>query len=119
MKYTLSLIVALAFAAFTTSALAADTTTIWLTKTSSEGSVKVCTAKSCYGNVPIKYADGATWANAKDSYEVSPATADALSKGGCITVHADGGISVSSKVCKTSKSDKMAKKEASKDEQKK
>jgi hypothetical protein len=95
MKYILSLIVAVAFAAFTSSAFADDTTTtIWLTK-SGDDSAKVCTEKSCLGTVKVKYADDATWATAKDSYEVSSATADAISKGACITVHGDGGISVS------------------------
>jgi hypothetical protein len=94
MKYILSLIVAVAFAAFTSSAFADDTTTIWLTK-SGDDSAKVCTDKTCLGTVKVKYADDATWDTAHDSYDVSSATADAISKGACITVHGDGGITVS------------------------
>jgi len=94
MKHILTLIVAVAFAAFTSSAFADDTTTIYLTK-EGDNAAKVCTDKSCLGTVKVKYADGATWANAKDSYDVSSDKAAAIGKGACITVFPDGGISVS------------------------
>jgi hypothetical protein len=95
MKHILSLILGITLAVYGSVAMADDTTTIWLTKTSSDNVVKVCTASKCLGNIPITYADDATWASAKDSYDVSPATLAALeSKGGVITIHGDSGISV-------------------------
>jgi len=102
MKYILSLIVAVAVAAFTSSAFAADTTTIWITK-AGDNTAKVCSVhplgydnSKCLGTDPIKFADDATWNTVKHSYDVSADTLAALSsKGAVITVHGDGGISVS------------------------
>jgi len=83
--------------------MAADTTTIWISK-AGENTAKVCTVhplgydgSKCLGTDSIKFADDATWDTVKHSYDVSPATLNALeSKGASITVHGDGGISVSS-----------------------
>ena len=123
MKRILSILLGITLATYASAAVASDTTTIWLTK-AGDNQAKVCTQKSCLGTVKVKYANDATWANAKDSYQVSSSTADAISNGGCITVHADGGITVSNPKphvakAKADAAAPEAKKESSKDEQKK
>lgn len=101
MKHILSLILGLTLAVYGSSAMADDTTTIWITK-AGDNTAKVCTVhplgydgSKCLGTAPIKFADDATWDSVKDNYEVSSNTLNAISsKGACITVHGDGGISV-------------------------
>ncbi len=105
MKNILSIILGITLAVYGSVAMADDTTTIWLTKTS-DTTAKVCTTSKCLGNVPVTFVDDATWATAKDSYDVSSATLATLgNKCASITVHGDGGISVSGGSCKM-KSDK-------------
>jgi len=104
MKKILALVLGITLAS--SIAMAKDTTTIWITK-AGENTAKVCSNEplgydhsKCLGTAPIKFADDSTWATVKHSYDVSPATADALaSKNACITVHGDGGISVSTAAC--------------------
>jgi hypothetical protein len=103
MKHLLSLILGITLAVYGSVAMADDTTTIWVTK-EGDSSAKICTASKCLGTVPVKFVDDATWSTAKDSYDVAPATAAAIAtKGACITVHGDGGISVSTTACKAPK----------------
>ena len=102
MKKLLSLTVAITLASIGSLALADDTTTIWISK-AGDNAAKVCTkhplgydGSKCLGTDPIKFADDATWDTVKHSYDVSSSTLAALSsKGASITVHGDGGISVS------------------------
>jgi hypothetical protein len=107
MKNLFTLVLALAFAAFTSSAMADDsTTTIYLSQ-SGDNAAKVCTAhplgydgSKCLGTVPIKFADGTSWNDVKRSYDVSAAEVSALSsKCASITVQSDGGISVATTKC--------------------
>ena len=103
MKKTLSLLLAATLASFGSLALADDsTTTIWISK-AGDTTAKVCTVhplgydgSKCLGTDSITFVDGATWDTVKHSYDVSSSTLSALSsKGAAITVHGDGGISVS------------------------
>ena len=102
MKHILSLILGITLAVYGSVAMADDTTTIWISK-AGDNTAKVCSVhplgydgSKCLGTDSIKFADDATWDTVKHSYDVSSSTIAALgTKGAVITVHGDGGISVS------------------------
>ena len=111
MKKILSIILGITLAVYGSVAMANDsTTTIYISK-ASDSTANVCTAhplgydsSKSLGTVPIKFVDDATWDTVKRSYDVSSAEATAIgSKGSCLTVHGDGGISVSTMACKMKK----------------
>src|ERR1700743_2212926 len=92
-KFTIILcLTVVAFISHATGVLAADsydseTATI---QKKSANSAKVCIDKKTF-TAPICFADGATWDNVKDHYEVAPSTAAGLESGKlCISVGADG-----------------------------
>lgn len=104
MKKLLTILAAITLATSSTLAFASqDMTTIWVKK-STDTTAMICTNSKCIGTVPIKFVDDTTWSDVKDSYEVSTSEEAALAgKCSAITVHGDGGISISKGVCTASK----------------
>lgn len=103
MKYLLLSLTTVAFLA--TSAIASancaccsEPLTVFTSK-AGESKVKLSTSTGTEVSVvPIKFADGATWANVKDSYNVPCPIASKVKAGkACITVDTDGKASFRAK----------------------
>ncbi len=91
-KFTLILsLIVVAFLTHVTGAFADsyDSETATIQKKSAD-TAKVVIDKKTF-TAPISFADGASWDNVKDHYEVAPSTADALKDGKlAISVDSDG-----------------------------
>jgi hypothetical protein len=111
MKKILAILLGITLAAYSSMAFADDATTTIYISQSGDNNAKVCAAhplgydgSKSLGTVQIKFVDDATWDTVKRSYDVPASEATMLScKGATLTVHGDGGISVSCpKTCKPS-----------------
>ena len=105
MKYLRLLLCLSVVAFFTHSTVLAETydsETATIQK-KSDHSAKILIDKGTY-SAPISFADGATWDNVKDHYEVDPSVAGWIKSGTAVlSVGADGTVSFSKCHCSSSK----------------